>query len=270
MLEPLGAVSAVPPDIERFCAVAFEFAAEMNSWATRLAADERLAYPVFALRCLGGLWEHQAGNAARTARDFRDADMATIALIDVARSQVGYREGRNNDSKYGRWYGLNHEAWCAMFVSWAFAQAGEPLPEIQGRKGFAKVAEGFRWGRAHERLSTSPRVGDIFLISHDGDRGHTGIVTAVNDDGTIATIEGNTNADGSRNGNGVYRRTRRIASINAGFLRMNGAVDKRDRWRGPNMFNRAGRRKTRNSTSSSTRRRNVSRNRRNRSTNVRN
>jgi surface antigen len=270
MLEPWGAASAVPAELERFCSGAYEYASELNSWITRLTGDARLSYPVFALRCIAGLWEQLATSAARTARDFSEADMATIALIETARSQVGYREGRNNDSKYGRWYGLNHEAWCAMFVSWAFAQAGEPLPAIQGRKGFAKVAEAFRWGRANGRLARAPRVGDVFLISHDGDRGHTGIVISVNNDGTITTIEGNTNIDGSRNGNGVYRRSRKTASINAGFLRINGPVNRSEQWRGPNVFGRAGKGKGRNTNASSTRRRNATRNRRNRSSNVRN
>lgn len=34
------------------------------------------------------------------------------AYIAVASSQVGFREGDNNDNPYGVWYGLNHEAWC--------------------------------------------------------------------------------------------------------------------------------------------------------------
>ena len=236
MLEHLGSVSAVPSELERFCSTALEFGAELNAWANRLTGDRRLEYPAVALRSLSGLWEQHAAKTVRVSADLSRADTDTARLIDVARSQIGYREGRNNDSKFGRWYGMNHDAWCAMFVSWVFTRAGEPLPEIQGRKGFAKVAEGFRWARAHRRLAKTPRVGDIFLLSHGGARGHTGIVTRVHDDGTVTTIEGNTNNDGSRNGNGVYERTRTVASVNAGFFRTDRRVDDSDTWSGPDPF----------------------------------
>lgn len=235
-MEHLGSVSAIPSELERFCYRAHEFEVELNTWANRLTADRRLEYPAFTLHSLAGLWEQHAARTARVGADLSRADTDTVRLIDVARSQIGYREGRNNDSKFGRWYGMNHDAWCAMFVSWVFTRAGEPLPEIQGRKGFAKVAEGFRWARAHRRLAKTPRVGDIFLLSHGGARGHTGIVTRVHDDGTVTTIEGNTNNDGSRNGNGVYERTRTVASVNAGFFRTDRRVDDSDTWSGPDPF----------------------------------
>jgi len=52
------------------------------------------------------------------------------------------------------------------------------------------------------------KPGDIFLVqkSHS-DWFHTGLVTNINGD-VFETIEGNTNNDGSHNGNGVYKRQR--------------------------------------------------------------
>ena len=32
-------------------------------------------------------------------------------IIGVAKTQMGYREGNNNDTKYGDWYGLPHQPW---------------------------------------------------------------------------------------------------------------------------------------------------------------
>lgn len=50
--------------------------------------------------------------------------------------------------------------------------------------------------------------GDLFLVQKsENDWFHTGLVMAVNGD-VFETIEGNTNNDGSNNGNGVYRRQR--------------------------------------------------------------
>ena len=34
-----------------------------------------------------------------------------------------YKEGPNNDTIFGEWYGLNHQPWCAMFVSKVFNEA---------------------------------------------------------------------------------------------------------------------------------------------------
>jgi len=50
--------------------------------------------------------------------------------------------------------------------------------------------------------------GDIFLLQRSAtDWHHTGIITGIDND-VFSTIEGNTNTDGSVNGNGVYSRTR--------------------------------------------------------------
>ena len=43
-------------------------------------------------------------------------------IVDMAISQLGYTEGPNNDTKYGDWYGLPNQPWCAMFVSWCANQ----------------------------------------------------------------------------------------------------------------------------------------------------
>ncbi|TAD81184.1 MAG: CHAP domain-containing protein, partial [Bacteroidetes bacterium] len=44
-----------------------------------------------------------------------------------------------------------------------------------------------------------------------------GLVKSVNG-GFITVIEGNTNDNGSREGIGVFERTRKVASINKGFI----------------------------------------------------
>jgi hypothetical protein len=57
----------------------------------------------------------------------------------------------------------------------------------------------------------------VFFIDTGGSHGHTGIVAA-NVNGLLETIEGNTNDNGSREGIGVFRRTRRrLNDINLGF-----------------------------------------------------
>ncbi len=40
-----------------------------------------------------------------------------MSVVDIAKQEIGVQEGANNDTKFGKWYGLNNQPWCAMFVS---------------------------------------------------------------------------------------------------------------------------------------------------------
>jgi hypothetical protein len=134
------------------------------------------------------------------------------ARIAAARSQVGYREGKGDNTVFGNWKGSPNAPWCASFVSWAFATAGQPLPAINGDNGFARVEHGRDYAQRKGQLSKTPKVGDIFLIVRADGTGHTGIVVAVLPGGRIRTIEGNTNNNGSRTGTTVLERERAITS----------------------------------------------------------
>ena len=45
-------------------------------------------------------------------------------IVIIAEEQLGTTEVPVNKTKYGKWYGLDGNPWCAMFVSWVYAQAG--------------------------------------------------------------------------------------------------------------------------------------------------
>ena len=141
------------------------------------------------------------------------------AMLRMAASQIGVKEKPTNRTKYGRWYGMNGQAWCAMFVSWVGAHSGVSLPRINSNRGFAAVVSARSFARKNNLLTKTPRVGSVFFIIGRNGKGHTGFVESINwARRTITTVEGNTNAGGSRNGDGVYRRTRKISTINGGFM----------------------------------------------------
>ena len=57
------------------------------------------------------------------------------SFMSVAESQLGYREKFQNGTKYGSWYGLPGQPWCAMFVSWCARYSGVPesvIPNFSG------------------------------------------------------------------------------------------------------------------------------------------
>ena len=234
-----------PPALDALARAESTYADELSVRGVRLEQfnwTDRLSPAVRALAMRARV---QANATATVATAFRSADRALPHLLDVARAQIGTREGIHDDNPYGRWFGMNHAPWCAAFVSWVFARSGAHLPAIQSSKGFMRVAIGREWARAHGRLTRAPQPGDVFFILRRDGTGHTGIVESVGPHGTITTIEGNTNGNGSRLGDRVARRTRRLATINGGFLRPMGHIDADDVIGTRPVFGRSARRVTR-------------------------
>lgn len=137
-------------------------------------------------------------------------------FLRVARSQLGYHEGKdhtgwNNDTKFGKWYGLNFNPWCGMFLSWCANQIGSA--DIMPR--FAYTPDGERWFKDRGQWGTKPKVGAFGFLHTPGFRNglahHVFVVEAVHGN-TFTTVEGNTNTTGSDQGDGVYRLTRANSS----------------------------------------------------------
>jgi hypothetical protein len=148
------------------------------------------------------------------------------SLISAARGEVGVVETSKNQgpgiAKY--WTATDYQAgynnraaWCAAFVTWSVRQSG-----IFSEADRPKSASCFRgggleaWARSKSPrvvLTMSPssvRAGDIVILSIS----HVAIATTASDlNGSFRTIEGNTNAAGSRDGNGVWEKTRKLSSI---------------------------------------------------------
>lgn len=153
-------------------------------------------------------------------------------VLDLAKREIGVREeppGSNSGpevNKYLASVGLGPGyAWCAAFVFWCFEQVTakmnreNPLVKTAGcmehwrRTGGEKIP-------AKDAVANPSLIGPgcIFIISRGSGQGHTGIVKGVQD-GYIQTIEGNTNKDRSADGGGVFELTRKIVTINTGFIK---------------------------------------------------
>lgn len=142
---------------------------------------------------------------------------SALEVLNVARTQVGFIEGENNDNPFGVYYGMNHQPYCAMFVSWCFDKAGaSALVAAQTSKGFAYCPAGLSWFQQKKQVigKYDGQPGDIVFFSFAGNgvADHVEIIEAASRDG-ITTIGGNTSPDhaltaSQANGNGVYRRHR--------------------------------------------------------------
>jgi hypothetical protein len=151
------------------------------------------------------------------------------AVLAVAEYYVKmkYEEGPNKDNIFGKWFGANHTAWCAEFVSYCFnkAGAGYVVNGLQTKNGYLSCTRGIA-AMKKKGLKQIPvkdaQPGDIIFFdwNHDHDPDHTGIVLKNNPKkGQIVCREGNTSrGDGSRsNGGQCAERVRFYTNVFAVF-----------------------------------------------------
>lgn len=131
-------------------------------------------------------------------------------LINIARSQLGVREasGKNDGQQVEAYLKVTKlpkgHPWCAAFVSWVFAKAGYEKPRTAWSPVLFPIA----------RSTLIPKPADVLgIYSIKLKRiAHAGLVEQRQKD-WIISLEGNTNAIGAREGDGVYRKRRHIKTI---------------------------------------------------------
>lgn len=120
-------------------------------------------------------------------------------LIDLAKSQVGYREGANNYTKYAdepmitRLYGWcpQNQPWCCTFLNWCFLSAfGYDLGSKLTYGGTAACSSSAQLYKSVGAFVKIPQVGDQVFYYSGGGINHTGIVAEVEGTSFVA-IEGN-------------------------------------------------------------------------------
>ena len=143
------------------------------------------------------------------------------ALALAAESQVGEREEGNNGGaavrKYqnATWLEPGEWPWCAAFVCWSFKEALKKSVQVIQRPRTAGAWDFENWATKEGAELIKPardvqvRRGDIVVYAFS----HIGI--AVEDElcDLVETVEGNTNTGGDREGDGVYRKTRKKSLI---------------------------------------------------------
>lgn len=139
--------------------------------------------------------------------------MKAEKIITLAEAEIGYTESpvNSNKTKFGKWFGFDGVAWCAMFVSWCYHHAGAALGNIGFVNGFAGCQTAVAHFRKTGEITESPAPGDIVFFdwNKDGRYDHTGIFVKDIDGENFETIEGNTSLKNQSNGGAVMRRTRK-------------------------------------------------------------
>lgn len=146
------------------------------------------------------------------------ADNAAMreAFIAIARGEVGVREhGGNNRGKRVQEYqdaasylpGTGW-AWCAAFVGWCFDKLAErfklPFATPEGAGAFWYEDWARQQGITVHGKGAKVKRGDLIIYAFS----HIGIASGDESNGAFMCVEGNTNDGGSRDGDGVFEKSR--------------------------------------------------------------
>lgn len=159
--------------------------------------------------CLVLTWHHSLGQ--NILRD--EVEFTYLSQIGVR--QVGSNTGPQVEA-YLAVTGLKGGyPWCAAFVAWVLTQNDVPNPKSAWSPAWFPHAN-VVWQSNGLKIRL-PLPGDVFGIYYAsmGRIAHVGFVHRYGDRITI-TVEGNTNDNGSRTGDGVYlkrRPTRQLHSV---------------------------------------------------------
>lgn len=145
-------------------------------------------------------------------------------VLKLCESKVGYIEGKNNDTEFGKWFGLNNQPWCAMSASKMFFDAGAIASVAPAKsKGFASCDLWLKHLTKNNQLVPigQAKAGDLVFFQFDEDAAadHVGIVKGHNTTLKYMYVyEGNTSSgkSGSQsNGDGYYLKKRDYKTIMA-------------------------------------------------------
>lgn len=153
----------------------------------------------------------------------------SLEALRIARTQLGVHEqppGSNwspEIQKYLNSVGLmKPNSWCISFVYWCYDLASHNLKVINPLFRTGSVMREWENRIANRQYpSQLAEPGDIFVLDHGHGLGHAGIIDHW-DPYKMAyqTIEGNSNNNGSRDGEAVVSHTRkRNEPMLAGYLR---------------------------------------------------
>ncbi len=182
-----------------------------------------------ALNLISQAWEMFGGAEPNPEPPPKPVKTTRQKALDGAIKHLGVKESPSgsNRTKFGQWYGMDGQPWCAIFATYCYEiEAGGSPSFVRGRS-YAYVpyiVQDARNGRNGLRSVATPVAGDLvcFDWNFDGTYDHVGIFEAWagGSGSTFLAIEGNTGISNDSNGGEVMRRTRRIPDQGTVFVRV--------------------------------------------------
>ena len=143
-------------------------------------------------------------------------------IAKIAEDQIGVRETSPNGGKMisayqsATWLPVGPWPWCSAFVCWVIREAMLDGTWTFKRPQTAAAWDLENWCRSVDnsaklkKPAVTVKRGDIVIYNFS----HVGIATDnLSNMNIVQTVEGNTNSEGSREGDGVYRKFRNISKI---------------------------------------------------------
>lgn len=142
-------------------------------------------------------------------------------LVEILLTKVGVREIPRNSNRGpdveefqgATWLDGTGWAWCAAFVVWGMRELEKEIdypfarPETAAAWGFEEWAK--QQGLKLFKPAGTIKKGDIVMFTFS----HIAVAIADEKGGFVETVEGNTDDDGGREGNGVYTKRRPKSQI---------------------------------------------------------
>ena len=187
--------------------------------------EGEMAMDVNAANLIAMAWDQFGGkeppppsNSSMTTR--ARALQAAIGYIGVKESPAG-----SNKTKFGSWYGMDGQPWCAMFASYCYeVDAGGSRSFIKGSyySYCPYIVSDARNQRNGLNVTSSPIPGDLVLYDwgYDGTYDHIGLFEKWTSSTQFQAIEGNTGASDYSNGGEVLRCTRSTSGQATTFVRV--------------------------------------------------
>jgi hypothetical protein len=144
-------------------------------------------------------------------------------LIAIAKTQLGIHEtSRNHGDGIAKYWTAtnypdgydNREPYCAACVCWCIKESNifdeKERPKTAAAFGFENWADNLYKKTKITRKPTKVKKGQLVIFSFS----HIGIATSDSDNNNLfSTIEANTGANGSRDGDGIYAKVRNISVV---------------------------------------------------------
>ena len=122
-----------------------------------------------------------------------------VRALDGAANWIGYSEqpAGSNQTVFGKWYSVDAQPWCAIFVSYCYEVEAGGSPSFQAGRSYAYVpyivADAYA-GANGLTVASNPIEGDLVCYDWhwDGLFDHVGLFEAWTGLSTFTAVEGNT------------------------------------------------------------------------------
>lgn len=140
-----------------------------------------------------------------------------VKALELAKTFIGVKETPINHTQFGKWYGMDGVAWCAIFVSYCISHVRQPDWKLSYVPDIVHKASMGEYGMS---LTYDPQPGDLVSYKFGGVPDcHVEFYDENIDGHSFSAVGGNTGPASQSNGGEVAQSTRYVTDVNH-FIRL--------------------------------------------------